>query len=217
MSKKQFAVIGIGRFGLSLIKELVSLGHEVLAVDKNSDKINKVMDFATHAVEADAMDEMVIKALGLKNFDVVVVTIGEDLQSNILITILLRESGVKKIVAKASNELHGRVLEKIGADMIVYPERDMGIKIAKSLSSNSIMEFIEVSPDYSLIELHAPKQFYEKTLTESNIRHKYNISVLAIRRNLEVIVSPQAAEKIILGDILVVLGKNDAIQTFSRL
>lgn len=217
MNNKQFAVIGIGRFGSSLIKELVSLGYEVLAVDIHPDKVNKAMEFATHAVEADAMDETVLKALGIRNFDVVIVAIGENLQSNILTTILLKEMGVKKIVAKAQDELHGRVLEKIGADLVVYPERDMAIKIANSLSSNSIMDYIEVSPLYSLVELHTPRQFINKTLAESNIRHKYGISILAIKRNTEVIVSPLANEKILLGDDLVVLGKDEAIQRFSRL
>ena len=217
MSNKQFAVIGIGRFGHSIIRELVSLGHEVLAVDIDSEKVHNIMEFATHAVEADAVDEMVIKALGLNNFDVVIVGIGDDLQANILITILLKENGVKKIVAKAKNELHGRVLEKIGADMVVYPERDMAIKIANNLSSNSILDYIELSPDYSLVELHTSQQFFNKTLADSNIRQKYGVSVLAIRRNTEVIVSPPANEKILLGDDLVVLGHNDAIQKFSRL
>ena len=216
MSNKQFAVIGLGRFGFSLVKELVALGHEVLAVDISADRIHQIMDYATHAVEADAMDETVIKALGMSNFDVVVVSIG-DMQSNILTTIILKEMGITSIVAKAKSELHGRVLERLGADLVVYPERDMAAKIANSLSSNSIMEYIEVSPHYSLVELHTPKQFLNKTLTESNIRHKYNISILAIRRKTDFIVSPQANEIILPGDDLVVLGRNEDIKRFSRL
>ncbi|MDR1616341.1 MAG: TrkA family potassium uptake protein [Syntrophomonadaceae bacterium] len=217
MGNKQFAVIGIGRFGASLIKELVSLGHEVLAVDNNPDKINKAVDFATHAVEADAMDEGVLKALGIRNFDVVIVSIGANLQANILTTVMLKEIGVKKIVAKAQDDLHGRVLERIGADLVVYPERDMAVKIANSLSSDSILDYIELSPMYSLVELHAPTRFINKTLAESDFRNKFGINILAVRRNSEVIVSPPADEKVLEGDDLVILGHDDEIQRFSRL
>ncbi len=142
MKNKQFAVIGIGRFGESLIKELTRMGFEVLAIDIDPEKVNEVAETATHAVEADAVDEQVLRALGIRNFDVVVVAIGNNIQSNILTTILLKEIGVKKVVAKAQNALHGKVLEKIGADLVVYPEQDMAIKVAHSLVSRNILEYI---------------------------------------------------------------------------
>lgn len=217
MKTKQFAVIGIGRFGSSLISELTRMGHEVLAVDNVSDRVNYAVDIATHAVEADAMDEGVLKALGIRNFDVVIVAIGDNIQANVLTTILLKEMGVKKVVAKAQNELHGRVLEKIGADLVVYPERDMAIKVARALSSKSILEYITLSPHYSLIELITPTRYVGKTLEGINLRRRLQVNILAIKREDNIIVAPGPKEIIADKDLLVLLGKTEDLEYLSTL
>ena len=217
MKNKQFAVIGIGRFGESLINELCRLGYEVLAIDVNGERVNDTVGTATHAIQADAMDQDTMKKIGIRNFDVVIVAIGNNIQSNILTTIILKELGVKKVVAKAQNALHGKVLEKIGADYVIYPERDMAIKLARSLVSHNFLEQINLSPTYSIIELFAPRVFVSKTLNEISLRKKMQVTILAIRRGEDIIVSPGPDEKIGQSDILVVLGRNDNIEVLCNL
>ncbi|NLN87687.1 MAG: TrkA family potassium uptake protein [Syntrophomonadaceae bacterium] len=215
MKPKQFAVLGIGRFGESLIKELVRMGYEVLAVDVDADLVQEAMEYATHAVQADAMEESVLKSLGIKNFDAVIVAIGENIQSNIFTTILMKELGVKKVVAKAGNALHGKVLEKIGADMVIYPERDMAIKLARTLASQNFLEQITLSSDYSIIEISIPRSFINKNLRQIGVRPRMNVTVLAIRRGDEIIVVPGPDQNLINGDILVVLGHNQDLDDLS--
>ena len=154
---KQFAVIGLGRFGVSVARTLFKGGYEVLAIDSNEERVQKISSEVTHVVQADTTDENALKALGIRNFDVVVVAIGEDVQANVLTTLLLKELGVNYIVAKAKNELHGKMLEKIGADRVVYPERDMGQRVAHNLVSTNVLDYIELSPDLSLVEVTTPK------------------------------------------------------------
>ena len=209
---KQFAVIGMGRFGSSLARTLAKMGYEVLAIDADENKVEELADVVTHTVQANALEEAVIKSLGLRNFDVVVVAIGQDIQSNILVTVMLKEMGVKKVVAKATTELHGKVLKKIGADIVVFPERDMGEKVARWLVSNNIIDQINLSPDYSLVELVAPSELVGKNLIESGLRKKYGITVLAIRRGNEFIISPEPRQEIRAGDILIVIGSNEKLK-----
>ncbi len=217
MKEKQFAVIGIGRFGESLIRELTRMGHEVLAIDVDEDRVNDAVDFATHAVQADTMDDQVLKTLGIRNFDAVIVAIGDNIQSNILTTIVLKELGVKKVISKAKNAMHGKVLEKIGTDLVIYPERDVAIKLARSLVSQNFVEQINLSPDYSIIEIFTPLLFMNKNLTEINLRQKLRVTVLAIRRGDNIIVAPGPDENMQQGDILVALGHNEDLQILSEL
>ncbi|WP_061214342.1 potassium channel family protein [Syntrophomonas wolfei] len=217
MKNKQFAVIGIGRFGESLIKELTRLGYEVLAIDVDENRINEAVGIVTHAIQADSMDENTLKAIGIRNFDVVIVAIGDNIQSNILTSIILKEMGVRTIVAKAQNALHGKVLEKIGVDHVIYPERDMAIKLARSLVSHNFLEQINLSSTYSIIELFTPHIFINKNLTELDLRKKMRISILAIRRGEDIIVAPSPDEKVLPGDILVVLGNNADLEAISKL
>jgi trk system potassium uptake protein TrkA len=217
VKNKQFAVIGIGRFGESLIKELTRLGYEVLAIDVDENRINEAVGIVTHAIQADSMDENTLKAIGIRNFDVVIVAIGDNIQSNILTSIILKEMGVRTIVAKAQNALHGKVLEKIGVDHVIYPERDMAIKLARSLVSHNFLEQINLSSTYSIIELFTPHIFINKNLTELDLRKKMRISILAIRRGEDIIVAPSPDEKVLPGDILVVLGNNADLEAISKL
>lgn len=211
---KQFAVIGLGRFGSSLARTLIRMGYEVLAIDTNEANINNMADVVTHAVQANALEDGVLKSLGIRNFDVVIVAIGQDIQSSILVTVMLKEIGVKKVVAKATNELHGKVLERVGADIVVFPERDMGERVARWLVSRNIIDQINLSPDYSLIEMAVPEKFIGKTLQEADLRKKYGVTVLAIRRNGDFIISPGARQMLDKNDILIVIGQNEKLKLF---
>jgi len=217
MKQKQFAVIGIGRFGSSLIKELMRMGHEVLAIDVDEDRVNDAADYCTHAVQADTMDEQVLKALGIRNFDAVIVAIGDNIQSNILTTIVLKELGVKKVISKAKSTMHGKVLEKIGTDIVIHPEQDMAVKLARSLVSQNFLEQINISPDYSIIEFIIPQIFINKNLFEIGLRQKMGVTVLAIRRGDNIIVSPEPDEKLQVQDIMVALGRNNDLEKLTNL
>jgi trk system potassium uptake protein TrkA len=214
--KKQFAVIGLGQFGFSLIEELTIMGHEVLAIDSHEDRVNDVAGLATHAVKADAMDQQALKSLEIGNYNTVIVSIGEDMQSSILTTILLKELGVENVVAKAKNHLHGKVLEKIGAS-VIFPEGDMARRLAHLLVSEGILDQIHLSRDYSIMELKAPNNFVGKSLVQLDVRRKHRVTILAIKRGEEIMVSPGADGIINNGDTLVVIGKNVDLQKLSGL
>jgi len=213
---KQFAVIGLGRFGASLAVTLARMGYEVLAVDRDEDRVKAVVDEVTHAVQADALDAEALKALGLKNFDVVVVAIGTDIEASILTTVMLKEMRVRRIMAKANTELHGKVLARVGADKVIFPERDMGVRVAHAMVSGNIIDHIELSSDYSVVELVAPKGLVGKTLGEAEIRGRHGISLIAIRRGADVIVAPGADQVIEEGDILVAIGKTKRFDKWGR-
>ena len=209
---KQFVVIGVGRFGSALAKRLFDMGHEVLAVDIDEELIQVISDKVTHAIAADATDENVLRSLGVRNFDVGIVAIGDDIQSSIITTLMLKEMGLKYVVAKAQNEIHAKVLKKLGADRVVFPERDMGIRVAHNLISTNILDIIELSPDYSLLEFEVFSSWIGESLKNLNLRSKYGINVLAIKNNIgngSINVSPRAQDLIKEGDILVVVGSNE--------
>ncbi|WP_020617766.1 potassium channel family protein [Paenibacillus daejeonensis] len=208
MAKKQFAVIGMGRFGSSVANSLTQMGFQVLAIDTSEERIDEVVDIVTHAVIADSTDEDALKQIGIRNFDVVVVAIGEDIQSSILTTLILKDMGVKTLIVKAKNELHGKVLQKIGADKVIYPERDMGMRLAHHLISPNILEFIEISDDYSIVEIQATPQMIGLNLKQLDIRAKYRCNVMAIKTGAKMNISPYAEDLIHPEDVLVVVGKN---------
>lgn len=216
MKSKQFVVIGLGRFGSSIAKTLYSLGHEVLAIDVDEEVVQDISDYVTHAVQADATDEATLKSLGIRNFDIAVITIGSDVQSSVLVTLLVKELGVKYVIAKAQNELHAKVLYKIGADRVVFPERDMGIRVAHNLCSSNILDYIELSADYSIMEVTALDEWENKTLKELNMRSNYGINIMAIKRGNDINIAPSADEVIKHGDVLVVIGGTDDIKNIER-
>ncbi|QCX32938.1 TrkA family potassium uptake protein [Caloramator sp. E03] len=216
MLSKQFVVIGLGRFGSSVATTLYSLGNEVLAIDTDEEIVQSISNSVTHAVQADATDEATLRSLGIRNFDVAVVTIGSDIQSSIMITLLCKELGVKYVIAKAHNEMHAKVLYKIGADRVVFPERDMGVRVAHNLCSSNILDYIELSPDYSIMELEAIHEWEGKSLRELNMRSKYGINVMAIKRNNDINISPNADDKIYHGDVLVVIGGTEDLKVLER-
>jgi trk system potassium uptake protein TrkA len=210
--RKQFVVIGLGRFGTSVAKTLSSLGHDVLAMDKNEHAVQVIMQDVTQAVQADARDEETLRALGVRNLDVAVVAIGDDLEANILITLTLKEMGIPYVVAKAQSVQHGKVLEKIGADKIVYPEQDMGIRLANNLIRTNVMDFIELSLDFSIFEIIASSQFVNKTLGNLNLRAVYGINVVAIKkREDQIVIAPGANAVIEEKNILVIVCNKKAL------
>ncbi|MGX7196670.1 potassium channel family protein [Enterococcus olivae] len=211
--RQNYAIIGLGRFGGSICRTLIESGQEVLAIDNNEDRVNEYMNIATHAVVGNAQDEMMLRSLGIRNFDHVIVAIGEDIQASILVTLMVKEMGVPKVLAKAQNEYHARVLEKIGADRVVHPERDMGVRIAHNLVSKNILDFIELSDEFSLAEIRVNNpRFFNKSLLELNFRQKFGLTVVAIRRGEgKVVVSPSASEIVRENDNLLVIGNTDEV------
>jgi len=217
MSKRQFVVIGLGRFGTSIAETLYSLGNDVLAVDSDEEIVQDISDKVTHSVQVDANDENSLRALGIRNFDCAVISIGANIQSSILATLLVKELGVKYVITKATNALHAKVLYKIGADRVVFPERDMGVRVAHNLVSSNILDYIELSPDYSIAEVLSPEEWHNKTLGELNIRAEYGINVMAIKRNDDIDVSPSADNIVQPGDIIVAIGNIEELNKLEKL
>ena len=213
---KQFAIIGLGRFGSSIARTLFSLGNDVLAIDFEEERIEEITDYVTHAVIADATDEQTLVALGLRNFDVAVVTIGGDIQASILICLLCKEMGIEKVIAKAQNELHARVLRKIGVDKVVFPERDMGMRLAHNLVSSNVLDFIELSSDHSLVEINVHESWTGKSLKDMNMRVNYGVNVMAIKHAGSINISPRGEDIIQRDDTLVVIGSNEDIRNLEK-
>jgi len=213
---RQFAVIGLGRFGMSLAKTLADLGHEVLAVDISEKKVQEASEFVTDAVQADATDSEVLKELGLSNFDVVIVALAENMQASILATIILKEMGVKTVVSKAADNLHGRILEKIGADKVVFPERDMGEKLAHSLATENVLDHIDLSADYGITEFRVSKMYAGKTLQEVELNKKFKLTVVLIKKQDRVICVPGSDSLMEEGDILLLVGANKDLRRFEK-
>jgi trk system potassium uptake protein TrkA len=214
MKKSQFAVIGLGRFGSSVAKELEELGHEVLGIDKNEDVVLQMSEHLTHTVVADTNDEEMLRSIGIRDFDCVVVAIGDDIQASILTTLLLKELGVRKVVAKALSALHGKVLDKLGVDRIIYPERDMGARVANQLVSPNLLDYIELSEEYTIVELKATRKISGLSLKELDTRARFGCSIVAINKKDEVIIAPTAEDIVKEGNVMVVIGTNQEIDNF---
>ncbi len=208
---KSFVIIGLGRFGTAIASELSALGHEVLAVDVDEERVQQVADHVTHAVTGDGRNIEVLRALGVRNFDCVVVAMGSDVGNSALITLNLKELGVKEVICKAQSHVHSRVLEKIGADRVVFPEYEMGVKLAQGLSSSNVLNFIELSEDYGILELSAPQSWQGKCLRELDVRNRHHVNVIAIRKNGELNVAPSPDRPLESGDQVVALGRYEDI------
>jgi len=215
-TEKQFAVIGLGRFGGSVCRELYSLGHEVLAIDIAMERVENFIDYSTQALQGDSTDESFLKSIGIRNFDHVIVAIGENIQASVLTTLNLKELGINKVWVKAQNTYHQKVLEKIGADRVIHPEVDMGIRVANSMSSNHLVDYINLSDEYSIGEYHATKLIDNKTLQDLNFRGKYRVNILAIRRDNLVNINPLPTDIVKEGDVLVAMGLNKDLNRFEE-
>ena len=214
---KSFVVIGLGRFGTEAAKRLCQQGCEVLVVDNSNEQIQNISDEVTQAVVGDARDKEVLRALGVKDFDCAIVGIGASLADSVLATMNLKELGVPYIVCKAHDDTHRQVLKKLGADRVVIPEKENAARLAMSLSSHNVLDYIELSEDYGIIDVPAPAAWYNKSLLELNIRAKLGINILAVKRAGEITVSPSAGFCILQDDVLVVLGDTAALKAVQKL
>ena len=222
--KKQFAVIGLGRFGFSIAKALAEAGCEVLAIDNDEDRIKKISDYVTYALVLDAMDEKSLKAAGVQNVDVAIVSIGEKIEANILVVMLLKQFGIKNIIAKAVTSLHGKVLEHLAVNRVVFPEKDMAIRVAHSLIRPSVVDLLELSPEYSIIEVPAPDIFIGKTILDNQLRVKHGVNLIAIKKrtfeagiqNEQWNVNPLPTDIIQKNDLLVLIGLNKDLEKLGQ-
>lgn len=209
--QKRFAVIGLGRFGASVAKSLTSMGQYVLAIDNDQEQVDALANRLTRIVRADTTDPAALRALRIAELDHVIVAIGDDVEASVITCLNCIEAGVKSITAKAQDEAHGRVLEKIGVSRVVYPQRDMGARVAHNISAGGLIDFVRLSAQYGMAELEAPEALVGQTLGESDMRNRYGLNVMAIKRGNRVIVSPGAAERVIENDVLVVIGEAGGI------
>lgn len=214
---KSYIVIGLGRFGSSLARELCQQGAEVLAMDVHNELAQRVANEVTHAVVGDAKDKEVLKALGARNFDTAIVAIGEDLAASVLIAMNLKELGVKNVVCKAHDETHRKVMEKLGVDRVVIPEQEYAQRLARNLVSSNVLDYIELSDDCGIIEVPAPAGWVGKSLKELNVRAKYDVSIIALMDNGKTKVSPGANDVIGASTVLSVLGNNAALEKVQKL
>ena len=215
--KKNFVVIGMGRFGFSVARTLYEMGHDVLAVDSAQELVNDISPYVTHAVQADAADEKSLRALGLNNMDAAIIGMGDDIKASIFVTILCKELGVNMVISKAQDELHGKVLSKIGADKVVYPERDMGIRVAQSLTSSNILEFIGLSDEHSIVEVEVPDEWDDCTIKDLDLRKKHGVNVVAIKsQDGHLNINPLGETVLNHKDIMVVIGSLDDIRNIEH-
>ncbi|HHT09028.1 MAG TPA: TrkA family potassium uptake protein [Atribacter sp.] len=213
---RQFAVFGLGIFGKNIALALYQQGFMVLAVDIEEAPVRDLASKVSEVVQADTTDEKVLEALGIRNFDVAIVSIGNDIQSSVLTTLALKDMGVPFIVARAINENHGKILSKVGADRVIFPEKDMAIKVAKTLTFQNAIRTEELFPGYNIVESKLPAVLANTTLSKSQLRNRFGVTILAIRRTDEYIVSPAASEILNKNDIIYVLGDEQQLKKFFR-
>lgn len=214
---KSYIIIGLGRFGQTLARQLCALGAEVLALDKRSDLVQQVAEDVTHAVVGDGQDKEVLRALGARNFDCGIIAIGSNLAASVLTAMNLKELGVPYIICKAHDETHRKVLEKLGVDRVIIPEQENAQRLARSLNSHNVLEYIELSEDYGILEIPAPKGWIGKTIKELNVRAKLGVNIIAVENDKKTNVSPSADYQIVPGDVMVVLGDNYALEAVQKL
>ena len=213
---KSYVVIGLGLFGQALAKQLCKLGAEVLAVDVRADLVQQAANDVTHAVVANAQDKDVLRSLGVGHMDCAIIAIGDDLAASVLITMNLKELGIPYLVCKAHDETHRKVLEKLGVDRVVIPEQENAQRLGRSLHSHNVLDYIELSEDYGIIEVPLPKSWEGKSLKELNVRAKLGVNILAIKQGGRINVSPGADDRLEAGSVLVVLGDTAALKAVQK-
>ena len=215
----QVAVIGMGRFGISLARELYQIGHDVLAIDRDESLSQQMMGHVTYTVTGDSTSSELLEEVGIRHFDTAVVAIGTDIQSSVLTTVLLKQFGLGQVIARATNELHGKTLKAVGADRVVYPEQETGLRTAHSLFQREVLEYMELTSEFGFSKINVPPEMAGLTLEQAgfgSIRDKYGAAVIAIRRGREPILSPSKDETMQEGDQLVLAGPEDALERISR-
>jgi trk system potassium uptake protein TrkA len=223
LKRKQFGVIGLGRFGSAMALTLTELGHDVIGVDGDESRVQQLADMITHALQIDATDEKALRSAGIHEVQVAVVSIGENIESSLLVVMQLRELGIKTIVAKAVTPLHGRILEKLGVSRVIFPEREMAIRIAHSLVMPNVIDYIELSRDFSIVEVPAPDAFVGRTLKQLELRPRLGLTLIAIKRKANdtgavvTNIAPAADETIRTGDVVALLGSNERLSQLDQL
>jgi trk system potassium uptake protein TrkA len=226
---RQIAVIGLGRFGYHVAETLTKLGHEVLAIDRDEEQITRVGEFATYAVQCDATDEKALRAISTQNVDMAVVSIGENIEASILVVMTLRELGIKRVIAKAVTPIHGKILESMGVAEVIYPERDAGVRLAHRLSAPNVLEYLQLSPGYSIEEVAVPPMLVGKRLGECQIRPTFRVNIIAIKKKASTVIkgkvqsqelvnfTPLPEDLLENGDILVLVGREEDLEKFASL
>lgn len=214
--RQAFAVIGLGRFGATLATTLHQLGHDVVGIDRDEERVRALADVIPHAMQLDATDERALRAAGIQDVDVAVISIGENIESSVMVVMLARELGIPTLVAKAVTPLHGRILERLGVSRVLFPERDMAVRLAHTLVVPNVLDFIELSRDFSIVELPAPPEFAGQTLRQLELRPRFGLTLIAIKRRTpmgveKTTVAPTADDRIEEGDVLSLLGSNDRL------
>lgn len=208
-------VIGLGRFGSAAALELMALGHDVLVVDKDEARVNELAPDVTHAVQADASDEVALRSLGAGEFQHAIVAISGSNEASIFATMALKNLGVGNVIAKAASALHGRILERVGADRVVFPEREMGTRVSHSFNIPHAIDYIDVAPRFGIVKFQPPESYLGRTLRELDLANRYRLTPIALRRGDEVTVNPQRDERIAAGDELILIGLDEGLERLS--
>ncbi len=211
MKHRQFLVIGVGRFGSALATMLYQQGHEVVVIDRNEEMIEEIMDDVTHALIADATDEDALRKLGINNFDAVIVAIGEDLESSILATVAVKSLGARQVISKAKNEVAARILDRIGADRVIRPEHDMGVRLARQLAAPDILDAIKLGENHGVLEVEIHESL-TGTLSQLRLPNRFGVQVITVNRNDQIIVTPSADFRLESGDKVLLIGENTGIE-----
>jgi trk system potassium uptake protein TrkA len=222
MTRRSFAVIGLGRFGSAMSRTLVELGQDVVGIDANEEHVQQLADSLPAVLQLNATDERALRNAGIQDVDVAVISIGENIEASLLVVMLVKELGIPRIIAKAVSPLHGRILEKLGVDRVIFPEREMAMRVAHSLVVPNVLDYIELSRDFSIIELPAPAEFVGKTLRELQLRPKYGLTLIAVKRKkgdgtVTTNISPSADDHIEAADVLSLLGSNERLGQLDKM
>ena len=210
--KKQFAILGLGRFGSKVAREMFYRGQEVIVIDKDEDKIEKIKDEVTHAFVGDITNEETLREAGVPECDVVIVAESSSIESSIISSQICKTFGVKKVIAKAQNTIHGKILTKLQVDQIVYPEQDTAIKLVNKLTSDNILDYIELGHHINIVSIEAPEKFANKTIKDLAFRRRFHVTILGIKRSEELIFNLTDDNMVQEGDILIVFGETEALK-----
>jgi trk system potassium uptake protein len=210
--KHSVLVIGLGRFGTAAARELMALGHEVLAIDADEALVNEIAADVTHALQLDASDENALRAAGAADFQHAIVAISTNTEASIFATMVLKNLGVSNVIAKAATQLHGSILERVGADRVVYPEREMGTRVSHTFSIRPVIDYIDVAPGFGIVKMHPPKAFVGKTLKELDLTNRFRLTPIALRRGNDVTVNPHRDDTVEASDELILIGQDARLE-----
>ena len=212
MAGEQVMVIGLGRFGSAVARELERLGHQVLAIDQGEQQVNDIASHVTHALQLDAADEAALRSAGASDFDTAIVAISSDAEPSIFATMVLKRLGVANVIAKAGSLLHGEILARVGADRVVFPERETGLRLAHSFNVPHVIDYLDVAPGFGIEKIRPPSSFVGKTLGELDLKGRLGLTPVAVRRGKQVIVNPTSGERIGEGDEFILIGRDDKLE-----